>query len=641
MSGGAELYWLASPADDWRARVRDLARMRGDAAALSLASALADHRLNFQLTNMLASAVGDVFPAAPVEALATTPERLALLSSSTTTHLLPAIKMAALRRGLWLDLYENSYGLYRQELVDRASPLHGFAPTSVLFALDADHVAASVGACRSREQAAEHLARFLHDLAELWRLARERFGCTLMQQAIVPRAPALIGSNEHRHPGSAAAFIAAANHRLREACDAHGVDLVGVDARIVIDGLAAWHSRAYWLKAKQEITLTAAPMYGELVARLIAARRGRVAKCCVLDLDNTLWGGVVGDDGASGVVVGQGSARGEAFVAVQKYAQELRRRGVILAVCSKNDEAVARSPFETNPEMVLKLADFGCFTANWNDKATNLREIARVLNIGLDALVFVDDNPFERALVRRELPMVAVPELPAEPENYVACLADSGYFESVALTDEDFARASHYDPARRPPADGASATDLAAYLESLDMRLVWGEVDEASLPRVVQLINKTNQFNLTTRRYGEPELRAIMAEPSSLVLQFRLLDRFGDNGLVSVIILRAGSEGAMQSDRIQIDTWLMSCRVLGRRVEEAALNVVVEQAKRAGAREIIGVFLRTARNAMVERHYERLGFALLGESEAESTSALALGAFSPRATAIRICAGRE
>lgn len=631
MSGGAELHWLASPADDWRARARELARLRGLPEAWTEAVALADHRLNFQLTNMLATIVRDLFPTPPTASLSSAPERLAVLSSSTTTHLLPSLRVAAMRRGLWLDLYENAYGLYRQELLDRDSALHAFAPTSVLFALDADHVSAGARDCRSREEAAARVESFIGGLVDLWRLARERFGCKILQQAIVPRAPSLLGSNEHRHPASAAAFIAAVNQRLREACDAHGADLVAVDARIATDGLGAWHNPAFWFKAKQEIALPAAPMYGELIARLVAARQGRVAKACVLDLDNTLWGGVIGDDGAEGIVVGQGSAQGEAFLAMQKYALDLRRRGIILAVCSKNDEAVARSAFETNPEMALKLSDFGCFIANWDDKATNLREIARRLNIGVDALVFVDDNPFERALVRRELPMVAVPELPTEPELYVACLADSGYFEGVALTSEDFARASYYEPSRRAPVDG-SATDLAAYLHSLDMRLVVGAVDESNIERTVQLVNKTNQFNLTTRRYAEPELRAIMAEPSSHCLQFRLVDRFGDNGLICVAILRATDDAAA----LTIDSWLMSCRVLGRQVEEAVLNVIAERARQFGARRLVGIYRPTSKNSMVERHYDKLGFTRIAESEDETRSALDLETFSPRVTAIRI-----
>ena len=211
--------------------------------------------------------------------------------------------------------------------------------------------------------------------------------------------------------------------------DVQGVDLLALDDRARHDGIKAWFDPSLWHRAKQEIIRRAAPMYGELVARLIAARLGKSYKCLVLDLDNTLWGGVIGDDGLEGIVLGQGSAEGEAYVAFQEYARALTARGVILAVCSKNDEANALSRRSTSiPEMVLQRGDIACFVANWQDKATNIRAIAQQLNIGLDALVFVDDNPFERALVRQELPMVAVPEMPEDPADYCRNTGGRGLF---------------------------------------------------------------------------------------------------------------------------------------------------------------------------------------------------------------------
>ena len=219
--------------------------------------------------------------------------------------------------------------------------------------------------------------------------------------------------------------------------------------------------------------MPAVPLYGDLVGRLLAAKQGRSAKCLVLDLDNTLWGGAVGDAGVEGFVLGQGSALGEAFVAFQSYARELSRRGVILAVCSKNDEASALEPFDRHPDMVIRRSDIACFIANWTDKASNIRAIAQELNIGLDSLVFVDDNPFERNLVRRELPMVAVPEVGDDPSSYVRAIADAGYFESLAVTDEDRERTSQYHGNRARVALRASTTDLGSYLCDLGMQLIW------------------------------------------------------------------------------------------------------------------------------------------------------------------------
>lgn len=631
MGSSPELHWLPAPPADWRARLKALAAAPADAQAWREIVALANYRLNFQLTNALAAVAMSLFKEAPTDFLQTKPERLAALSSSTTAHLLPALRVAALRRGIWVDTYENDYGQYRQELLEKSSPLYDFSPTSVLFCLDAAHVAATARNCVTKEQAAERLEQFAASLAQLWRLARERFNCHVLQQSFVARLPQVLGANEHRHPASPAAFVATANARLRDLADSAGADLVALDMWIARDGLAAWHSPSFWFQAKQEIALAAAPVYGDLVARLLAAKQGRVAKCCVLDLDNTLWGGVVGDDGARGVVIGQGSAAGEAFLAMQSYALDLRRRGIILAVCSKNDEDAARGAFRDNPDMLLKEGDFGCFMANWNDKAANLRAIAQQLNIGLDALAFVDDNPFERELVRRELPMVFVPELPAEPEHFPARLADSGCFEGLALTSEDFARADYYQARLRFEEAASSTTDLAGYLAGLEMTLVWASVDAGSLARTVQLVNKTNQFNLTTRRYSEAQLRAMMAEPATHCLQLRLTDRFGDNGVIAIVI------GRLVEDRIfALDTWLMSCRVLGRGVEEATLNVIADVARRAGAQKLLGVYRPTAKNAMVSKLYERLGFTQLSEGPNETASLLELESFAPRVTAVRI-----
>jgi FkbH-like protein len=625
-----DLYWHPLPSHDWRPRLAALAKSKATEGAWDEAVALANHRLNFQLTNALAAVTVQLFKKPPADFLQTKPERLAILSSSTTAHLHPSLRVGALRRGLWLDTYENEYGQYRQELLDKNSALGDFSPTTVLFCLDAAHLSRGIQDCRTRDQASRFVEDFVTNLGELWRIARDRFDCHVLQQTIVPCLPPLFGENEHRYPASAAAFVAAANARLRELSDVAQGELVAVDARIAQDGLAAWHNPALWLKSKQEIALGAAPMYGDLVGRVIAAKQGRVAKCCVLDLDNTLWGGVVGDDGVDGIVVGQGSTLGEAFVAMQTHALELRRRGVILAVCSKNDDQVARRPFATHPDMVLKESHFGCFIANWDDKAANIRTIARHLNIGLDTLVFVDDNPFERSLVRRELPMVSVPELPDDPVLYPRCLADAGYFEGVTLTDEDFARADYYGPERRPTGEGASETDLAGYLTGLEMNLVWGPVDPVSLARTVQLINKTNQFNLTTKRYTEQEVRALMADPSAVCLQLRLLDRFGDNGIIAVVIGHL-TDGLV----LELDTWLMSCRVLGRQVEEATLNVVAEVARRLGARKLLGIYRPTQKNGMVSGHYKRLGFSRLTEDVGGTVSILDLETYEPHETSIR------
>ncbi|MGH7155737.1 MAG: HAD-IIIC family phosphatase, partial [Acetobacteraceae bacterium] len=540
------LHWLPDPPEDWRSRVRALPE--DPAAAWSEARALAAFRLSFVLTNALDHALHRAVPAMP-PAPDKIPLRLAVLGSATTGHLAPSIRVAGLRRGLSIELYENEFGQYWQELSDSDSPLHRFRPDTVLFALDAYHLAAGANAALDQEAADAAFAETTAHIAEIWSLARESFRCPIIHQTALPLHPALLGANEHRLPGSRAAFIARLNAALRPMADDAGVDLLALDDHAARDGLAAWHSPTFWHHAKQEVMPAAAPMYGDLVARLLAARQGRSAKCMVLDLDNTLWGGVVGDDGLEGIIIGQGSAGGEAYLAFQAYCKELARRGVILAVCSKNDEENALEPFDRHPEMALKRSDIAAFVANWSDKATNIRAIAAELNIGLDSLVFIDDNPFERNLVRRELPMVAVPEVGEDPAGFITAIADAGYFEALSVTDEDRARTALYRGNRERETLKESATDLDSYLRGLEMQLVWRRFDRIGLARTVQLINKSNQFNLTTRRYTDEDILAVMADPDAFGLQLRLTDRFGDNGIIAIII------GRRQPDKdLLIDT---------------------------------------------------------------------------------------
>ena len=386
------------------------------------------------------------------------------------------------------------------------------------------------------------------------------------------------------------------------------------------------------------MTPARAPTYGDLVGRIIAARQGRSYKCLVLDLDNTLWGGVIGDDGLDGIVLGQGSAMGEGFTAVQEYARELARRGVILAVSSKNDEANAWEPFDKHPEMTLRRSDIASFRANWQDKASNIRAIAVDLNIGLDSVVFLDDNPFERNLVREELPMVAVPEVPDDdPALVPAVLADAGYFESLGITAEDLERTAQYQKNRAREELRASVTDMDGYLRALQMRMVWNRFDSVGQSRVVQLINKTNQFNLTTRRHTDADVAAIMADPRAFGLQIRLLDRFGDNGIIAIVIGRMTEPGT-----VTIDTWLMSCRVLGRGVERTTLNLVAAQAYALGAGRLVGEYVPTKKNGMVREHYLKLGFTPLAtQADGSSTAVLDLSQFTPEPTFIHVTEGSK
>ena len=623
------LHWLP-PIPDWRPRLRALGA--DPAKAWDGAVALANGRINFVLTNALDQATRRACPEPPAH-LATRPVRLAVLGSSTLTHLLPAIRVAGLRRGIWIDTYETDYGQYRQELSNSSSGLHAFAPTAVLLALDAYHLTAGVTAGMDAATADAALAETKAHIRETWRLARDAFKCPIVQQAALPVHLPILGLNEHRLPGSRARFVSRLNQDLRTMAEEDGVDILSIDDRAARDGVQAWHDSALWHRSKQEIAPTAGPLYGDLVGRWLAAKQGRSFKCLVLDLDNTVWGGTIGDDGMEGIAIGQGSALGEGYTAFQDYCRELSRRGIILAVCSKNDEANALEPFENHPDMVLRRGDIASFVANWSDKAGNIRAIAEELNIGLDSLVFIDDNPFERNLVRQELPMVAVPEVSDDPVGYPVALSDAGYFEGLAVTDEDRERSGQYQGNKARDALKASATDLPAYLRGLEMELIARPFDRVGLQRIVQLVNKSNQFNLTTRRYTDEDVIAVMADPDAFGLQLRLLDRFGDNGTIAIVIGRL-----LESRDLLIDTWLMSCRVLGRQMEPTTLNLIAERAKKLGAKRLVGEYIPSKKNGMVKDHYARLGFSVAAVNDG-SRNLLDLATFTPAETFIHVTEG--
>ncbi len=579
-----------------------------------LLTAIAQYDLNFLETMQVDKILMEKFGGAPPPDLSTQPIRLAMLSSSTVDQLLPGIRVGALRRNLWISTYLTDYGQSFQELMDPSSHLRAFKPTVVLVAFDALSLFGTQPLRLTSESASSKLEGALDQVQTLWKLSREKFGSRIIQQTPLPLYHPLMGHNEQRLLDSPYHLLRVFNSRLRDLADAQKVDLLDINNWAAMEGLKEWHNPVLWHKAKQEVSPVAGPMYGELVGRLLAAQQGRSFKCLVLDLDHTLWGGVIGDEGLEGIKLGQGSGVGESFAAFQRFVRDLASRGVILAVCSKNDEATALEPFEKHPEMVLKKTDIAYFAANWNDKASNLRVIAKQLNIGLDSLVFVDDNPYERNQVRGALPMVAVPELPEDPALYPACLVAAGYFEAIALTAEDLARSEQYQKNLEREKTQAAFADITEYLKSLDMELVWGPFDPLSLPRVTQLINKTNQFNLTTRRYSEEDTQRFATDPKAVTLRCRLTDRFGDNGIIGIIIALEQKGGDWA-----VDTWLMSCRVLGRGVEQAMLDLLVQEVSTKGAKRLIGQYCPTAKNGMVKNHYHNLGFEPLDSDKGGST----------------------
>jgi FkbH-like protein len=624
------LDWLPNIAD-FRGDLRAALAERHPGERLERLARLAQHRLGFLETIQLDRALGELARAQPSGFSSI---RLAILASSTVDHLLPAIRIGGLRRRLLIDVYAGSYGQYRQELLDQGSPLYRFAPDVVLFSVTAREAIADLPLGATKGDAERSLAASVDGLRFLWRKARTSLNASVVQETSLNVADPVFGSYDRLVPGAPSRFVGQLNDRLSEVAAEESVLILDVARLGERYGTEAWFDPVRWLQAKMEIAPRAAPLYGDLVARILAAQRGLSKKCLVLDLDNTLWGGVVGDDGLDGIVLGQGSGLGEAYLGLQRYAKQLKERGVVLAVCSKNDATVAASVFRDHPEMILRLSDIAAFVVNWEDKAANLAQIAQSLNIGMDSLVFVDDNPVERARIRQGLPEVAVPELPKDPAHYVRCLAGAGYFEAVSFTAEDRQRAEQYAGNAQREVLRVSSESLDEFLRGLDMSMTFGPFAAVDLARVTQLINKTNQFNPTTRRYTAEEIAMLADSPDSITLQFRLLDKFGDNGLVSAIILRPDpqSQGVLS-----IDTWVMSCRVFGRQVEFEAMNVAVEAARRRGARALHGDYIPTAKNTVIAGLYPGLGFWKANTTPADgglTRWALELTEYLPRQTRI-------
>jgi FkbH-like protein len=597
------LPWLAGPPSDFAAQCK--AAQASTAGAGLLLQRLATFRLNAVQSAKLARTITRLRAAgrdlSPLSGF-----RLGVLASATFDFVLDCIPAASARHGVAVDIVSAPYDQVMQQALDPASDINRGRLDAVLVAVD--HRWLNLDRPDLLSRPGERAQSAVDRLRTVVQCLRSHGGAAAILQTVPVPPQALFGSYERRAPGSVRAMVDDVNRAIVALAEDTGSYVLDVAALADRVGTDLWFDPVHWVSYKLPFSAECFPIYADMLGRLLGAIRGKARKCLVLDLDNTLWGGVIGDDGLEGIVVGQGNALGESFLSVQQCALELRQRGVILAVCSKNDDATARRPFRDHPDMLLRENHFAVFQANWIDKPGNLEAIAKALNIGLDALVILDDNPAERAQIRAALPMVAVPELPSDPSRYAWYLTAAGYFEAVAYSAEDAARADSYAADARRAEVMASARDLGDYLKSLDMTIRFAPFDAKNRQRITQLINKTNQFNLTTRRYTEAEVAAMEADGSVFTLQVRLQDKFGDLGMIGVVICRTAG------DSWEIDTWLMSCRVLGRRVEQAMLAQIVEAARRRGITRFLGTYLPTEKNAMVSDHYAKLGFALIEDT---------------------------
>jgi FkbH-like protein len=602
----SELQWLPRVPNDFPATLKALANSSTPIGRELQALASFGLDLN-QLTKLAKSIFRARSEAKSFDPL--TPFRLALLSNSTIDMIVPALVGTGPRHGIDLEIIQPSYDQVAQEALTPDSKVNSSRPDAVLLALDyrALPLKLSLGDAEAAHATVNGVIGYLQALRNG---IKSNSNAVCIFQTIAPPVESLFGSLDRALPGTLRSLIDTINRELSEFVLGSGDVLLDVAALAETVGLADWHNTQLWNMGKFSFSDELIPLYADHVARTIAAIRGKSRKALILDLDNTVWGGVIGDDGLEGIQIAQGDARGEAHLAVQRLALDLRERGVVLAVSSKNTDEIAREPFLKHPEMLLKLDHIAVFQANWNDKATNIQAIAEELTLGLDAMVFLDDNPVERGLVRKLLPQVAVPELPEEPAYYSRTLAAAGYFEAIAFATEDLKRASFYQDNAKRASLQKQVGGVDAYLASLNMTITFQPFDATGRGRIVQLINKSNQYNLTTRRYTDPEVAEAENAPDVFTLQVRLADIFGDNGMISVVICRPGEPGVWE-----IDTWLMSCRVLGRKVEHMVLREVLQNAREAGIHTLLGTYRPTEKNKLVIDHYEKLGFSKIAAED--------------------------
>ena len=548
--------------------------------------------------------------------------KVALLGDTATQLLVTAIKGEAVDRGINLDLYEGEYSQVERQLMD---------PTSELYEFDADIIIVF----QSTHKLGEYHSTLPIERQVLLADERLSFIATLCdnpsfanKKLIYFNYPEIedtvFGSYANKVESSFSYQVRKLNFELmnlsRQYPNLFICDIAGLQN---LFGRQFMFAPNVYMTTEMVLSVNALPYVASRVVDIIAAIKGQFKKCLILDLDNTVWGGVIGDDGLEGIELGHGLGIGKAFTEFQMWIKKLKQRGIIICVASKNNEETAKEPFEKHPDMILKLDDIAVFQANWETKVDNIRTIQGILNIGFDSMVFLDDNPFERNMVRENIPSITVPELPEDPAMYLEYLYSLNLFETASYSNADKDRTKQYQVEAKRVSLSKTFTNEADFLKSLNMISTVSGFTKFNTPRVAQLSQRSNQFNLRTIRYTEADIENMAQNSDVIDLSFTLEDKFGDNGLIAVIIMKKQDE-----ETLFIDTWFMSCRVLKRGMENFTLNTMVEYAKAKGYKKIIGEYIPTPKNKMVEMHYPNLGFSKI---ETESNKyVLDLATYAPR-----------
>lgn len=530
------------------------------------------------------------------------PIKLAVLGDTATQFLTQALKGLGYDNGFNLEIWEADFNQIERQVHDLSSELYQFKPEIVIVFQSSHKLLGKYNKIKP-DQHLLFAAKELAAIENIYSNLTSNLDAKVIYYNYTEIDDSIFGNYANKTESSFLFQLRKLNYELMSLASKNTNLYLGDISSIQNQvGKLNFFQPSIYISTEMVLSIDVLPKVASKTIDLINTLNGKFKKCVILDLDNTTWGGIIGDDGIENIQIGS-LGIGKAFSEFQYWIKKLKNRGIIVAVCSKNTESVAKEPFEKHPDMVLHMDDISVFKANWDNKADNIRQIQDILNIGFDSMVFLDDNPFERNIVRENIPEICVPELPEDPANYLEYLYELNLFETVSFSNEDTDRTKLYQIEAERVKVFQKFTNEDDFLKNLEMLSNIEPFNKFNTPRIAQLSQRSNQFNLRTVRYAEADIERISNSKDYVTFSYTLADKFGDNGLICVIILQKENEKSLF-----IDTWFMSCRVLKRGMENFALNTIVDFAKKNGFISIKGEYIPTAKNDMVKDHYLNLGF---------------------------------
>ena len=536
-----------------------------------------------------------------------TEKNIAILGGSTTAEIRNILELFLLDSNIKPNFYESEYNKYYEDALFGHKELEKFNPDIIYIHTSNVNIMKYPNLKETEEDVYNMIKTEIERYKSIWQ-SLSKYDCSIIQNNFDYPINRSLGNLDCYDIHGKTYFINQLNQEFSKSANKiKSLYLNDINYLSSYIGLQNWFDKSLWYQAKYALSMEAIPELAFNISKIINSIFGKTKKCLILDLDNTCWGGIIGDDGLNGIHIGTETAIAESYTSFQKYAKELKQRGITLAACSKNDFKNAKEGFE-HPESVLRFDDFTSFKANWDPKHENIMDIAKEINIGIDSLVFIDDNPVERDIVSSQVPSVAVPNVGNDVIHFIDHIDRNGYFEPISLLADDINRNKYYEDNKKRTKEESTFKSYEEFLISLEMIANTKSFSSIYLDRITQLTNKTNQFNLTTKRYTAGEIENISSNDEYIKIYGKLIDKYGDNGLIAITI------GNVKNNQCHIDLWLMSCRVLKRGMEFAMLDEIVKQCVAKKIFEIIGYYKKSLKNSMVSDLYEKFGFIQIDDT---------------------------